>query len=177
MASDVTDTNRLARRPIDPAKGLPIPFAAETAEGTADFSAIQGAKTLACATRRLCGVCGEKLDYWIVFLGGPQAAVALTYTDPPMHEACAEASTVLCPHIAHKKPQRSRKLPKRDDVVTPAGFVEEKPPGYVMVFTRDFTYRIFEQGALIYRAGTVKRRRYYSYNDEGILQFDREERA
>lgn len=162
--------DRLAARPVDPRNHLPIPFVNDTGDG-ADFAVIQAPRTLLCAEKHLCGICGQRLTYWIAFLGGPQSAEAGTYSDPPMHEECAEASTVLCPHIARRAPHRSRKIEKRADVHTPAGFVEEKPPGFVMVITRSFTL----SPSLIYHAGTIKRRRFYEYDDEGILRFDREE--
>ncbi len=164
------DTSRIARRPVDPRTQLPIPFVNDRGDG-AEFAVIQTERSLECARRHLCGVCGERLTYWIAFLGGPQSAERGTYSDPPMHEECAEASTVLCPHLARRAPHRSRKIKNRPDVHTPGGFVEEKPPGFVMVITRSFTL----SPNFIYHAGTIKRRRYYTYDDEGILQFDREE--
>jgi hypothetical protein len=164
-------TDRLAGRPIDPRNRLPVPFVNDTGDGS-EFAVIQPNRTFECARKHLCGVCGQKLTYWIAFLGGPQSAVRGTYTDPPMHEECAEASTHLCPHLARRAPTRSRKVEKRADVYTPPGFVEEKPPGFVMVITRSFTFR-----AGLYSAGTIKRRRYYEYDDEGHLRFDREERS
>ncbi len=166
------DTSRIARRPVDPVRNLPIPFVNDTGNGAA-FAVIQTERSLECAARHLCGVCGERLSYWIAFLGGPGSAAAGTYSDPPMHEECAEASTVLCPHIARRAPHRSTKIKNRPDVTTPGGFVEAKPDGFVMVITRSFTL----SRTFIYHTGTIKRRRFFTYDEEGILRFDREERA
>lgn len=170
----VPDTlaDRLASRPMDTAKGLPIPFVAEAEDGGADFAAVQGDKTLRCAKERLCGICGTQLDYWIAFLGGPRAAEARTYVDPPMHEDCAVASTQLCPHIARRAPKRSAKLARRDDVITPDGFVDDKPDVWVMLVTRSFRHAVYEgrQGMqLVYTAGSPHRIRRFVYDDDGHL--------
>jgi ferredoxin len=126
---------------VCPHRKLPIPYSALRREdGTGDFIVTDSKRVEACARYKLCGVCGKPLGYWIAFLGGPASAdpEAGAYTDPPMHEACAEAALQLCPYIAHPRVQRRSPLA---GVATaePAGWMEDKnPDGWVMVITRGF---------------------------------------
>src|SRR3954454_5930756 len=54
-------------------------------------------------------MCGTSLEYDIAFLGGPKGAESRSYTDPPMHVACAEAALTLCPHLhRHATPRGER---------------------------------------------------------------------
>jgi len=87
--------------PCDDRTGLPIPWSAGAlANGRPAFSVLDPEKVLAAATKGLCGVCGQKLEYWIAFLGGPMSARSGQFVDPPMHVECAAQSLELCPHIA-----------------------------------------------------------------------------
>jgi hypothetical protein len=90
---------------VDP-RGYPIPFTVwYDKEGKPDFRVTDQNKWLACAEQRLCGVCGEKLEYWIFFVGGPKAIETRTFYDPPMHDTCASYSVMLCPHLNNPEAQ------------------------------------------------------------------------
>jgi hypothetical protein len=56
----------------------------------------------ACGRRKVCGICGQKLerDAWLI--GGPAAAFHEhgAYLDPPMHHDCATYALRVCPYIA-----------------------------------------------------------------------------
>lgn len=165
---DLALPDSLAARPRD-RRGLPVPWVNETPAGDPDFAVIQAERSLRCARERRCGVCGEPLTYWIAFLGGQASAESRAYVDPPMHEPCAEASTRLCPHMSRQAPHRSAKVAKRDDVITPNGFVEAKPPEFWMYVTRGFTWRVTADGGLIYRPERARFIRRFVYDDEGRL--------
>ena len=89
---------RLAARPQW--KGLPIPFfVTMRTDGTPDFKLVNEANRERCARERLCWVCGQTLDYWIVFVGGPLSWKNRLFLDGPLHPECAEASFTLCPFL------------------------------------------------------------------------------
>src|SRR6266508_2178233 len=118
---------RLAARPTDPKRRLPVPYTQlVNPDGTANFAAIDGPKALRAAADRDCGLCGQRMGRWVAFLGGPRNVQHGGYLDPPMHVSCGVDATRLCPHLARQK------VPRRPDggdpaIVTPPGFVEDKP--------------------------------------------------
>lgn len=139
----------LAARRHDERRGLPIPYVNEMDDGTFDFTAINGGRSLECARRRLCGLCAEPIGYWVAFMGGPQSIRLRSFTDPPMHRECATAARELCPHIAIARHKRVPEHRVRDDVGTPAGWIEDKPSEFWIGMTR--TYEItLRDGYLIY---------------------------
>jgi hypothetical protein len=162
MTGDPIVPPRLARRPRD-SRGLPVPFSAPT------FAALDGELQIRCGRERLCGLCGERLDYWIAFLSGPKGAASRASADPPMHEECAEAATWLCPHIAMPGVKRSAKLAKDPDTSVPLGWTEEKPTEWVMSITRGFRLEIDRSGAPVFRYDAPKRVRRFRYVD-GVLR-------
>ena len=135
----------LAERPIDPAFDLPVPFVNEFDDGSYDFGAINRRRSIQCALSRLCGMCGTSLEYDIAFLGGPKAAESRSYTDPPMHVACAEAALALCPHLArHATTPENRASPEgerrrlRPGVTTADLFAGDRPSEWVLYLTHNF---------------------------------------
>jgi hypothetical protein len=128
---------KLARRPLDPKRQLPIPFAQMVHDGLADFTTLNPNITLECAKRRLCGLCGKQLGFTIAFIGGPGSAKSRAYSDPPMHVECAEDAFTLCPHLARPL------VPRRpSDQAVHQGWVADKPQRWAMLVTRDFTWSL-----------------------------------
>jgi hypothetical protein len=76
---------RLAARPIDPRRGLPIPYVSEQDDGSVNFAVINGGRVLECIRDRLCGLCGQPQDFLVAFVGGPGGFRDRMYTDPPGH--------------------------------------------------------------------------------------------
>ncbi len=135
----------LAERPLDDEHGLPIPFVNSYDDGTHDFRAPNRRRSIQCALSRLCGMCGISLEYDIAFLGGPKAAESRSFTDPPMHVACAEAALQLCPHLAaHSTPREERsgepegKRRLRPGVTTADLFAGDRPSEWVLYLTHNF---------------------------------------
>lgn len=139
-------------------------------EDRADFTAILGDEALRVAQEKQCGLCGEPLDYWIAFLGGPRSAEQRTYTDPPMHSECARAALSLCPHLAVTQHRRAPEHRLAGDVATPPYFVEDKPSTWVLGITRSFTIRIFDNGTLVFFAAPWKQTETYGYGEDGVLR-------
>ncbi|WP_204011388.1 hypothetical protein [Virgisporangium aurantiacum] len=76
---------RLAARPVDPRRGLPIPYVNEHDDGTVDFAVINGGRVLEWVRGRLCGLCGQRQEFLVAFVGGPGGFHQRLYTDPPSH--------------------------------------------------------------------------------------------
>lgn len=141
---------QISALPVCPVRGLPIPYmAAQDEDGRANFALVDPARTAEAARYSLCGVCGQPLGYWKAFLGGPRSADPDqgVYSDPPMHQDCAEASLRLCPYIARPKvPRRSDPLALKGVATEPEGFIAAKPmTGWVMVIARQV--RMFQRPA------------------------------
>lgn len=149
-------------------KGMPIPWVQSyKADGvTPDFTAVDPAKVLEAAKRRLCGLCGQKMGWWVAFIGGPQSTAMGTYSDPAMHPECAHQALTLCPHIALQGTQRARKL--RPGLAETPGFVTEKPKNWCVLITR--SYEVKGEGDHWYiKAGRPKKVELYGYDDDGKL--------
>ena len=86
----------LAARPRD-RRGLPIPPVNEHPDldgGVAvDFTTINTAISTDLAARRCCSLCGQRMGYWVAFLGGPRPAELMQYTDPP---GCVQFISTVC---------------------------------------------------------------------------------
>ncbi|MFJ2866864.1 hypothetical protein [Kitasatospora sp. NPDC087314] len=122
----------LAARPRDEKRGLPIPVV-NMHDGAVDFVTLNGEASLRLALADRCSLCGEPLTGPAAFLGGPMSAQTGYYSDPPMHEACAEAALTLCPHIARPHARRASERRVAEDSSVPVGFTVEKPEEWVMV--------------------------------------------
>jgi hypothetical protein len=79
--------------------GIPVPFTVPWVGDVPDFHGISWDLIEECLNRRLCGVCGGKLGYWIAFVGGPNSVATRAFQDAPMHEACARWALQNCPYL------------------------------------------------------------------------------
>jgi len=101
----------LKHRPVDP-RGYPIPFTAYVSpDGTPDFRVLDEEKRQDVVRRRLCGLCGFPLAYWIWFIGGDQSFSTRMFNDPAMHEECARYALEVCPFLVRPN-ARYRKPPE-----------------------------------------------------------------
>jgi hypothetical protein len=165
---------RLATRPIDPKRRLPIPYAQlVNPDGTANFAAIDGPKALRGAANRDCGLCGQRMGRWVAFLGGPRNVEHGGYLDPPMHVSCAEDATRLCPHLARQRVPR-RPDSGDPDIITPPGFVEDKPDRWAMWITDRYTWRINpDTGTYRFLPGPARQIRWWHYLDGRLTEQQR----
>lgn len=93
---------RLKNRPLY--RDLPVPFVAASSDdadgqegGVVSFKRDDSKRWALCVERKLCAMCGEKLDYWIAFIGGEDSVEQRRFQDPPMHVECAEYALAVCP--------------------------------------------------------------------------------
>lgn len=100
-------------------KGYPIPFTTFMREDEGapiqvpDFKITDTAKWAMCVNQKLCAICGQKLDYWMWFIGGPLSRDNRLFFDMAMHEECAKYAAATCPYLAYGKDhQADPKLPE-----------------------------------------------------------------
>ncbi len=126
---------RLALRPLDPKRKVPVPFAQLVLpDGLADFTQLDGELVVRCGNEGLCGLCGQSLVGGpVAFIGGQRSAVSRSYSDPPMHVDCAEDAFTLCPHLARPLVMR-----RESDGFVPEGWSQDKPKKFVMLITDGF---------------------------------------
>ncbi|WP_327074463.1 hypothetical protein OG196_31985 [Kitasatospora purpeofusca] len=164
----------LAARPIDPKRGVPIPAVNEQSDGTADYVSINGRTAVILAGQGCCSLCTEPMTGLVAFLGGPRSADAHSYSDPPMHESCAEAALRLCPHMARQHARRATRQRVPEGTVVPEGFSEEKPDEWVMVLTADFATGLVpaEGGGFVpvFVSSRHERTRQFVYNDGALVE-------
>ncbi len=107
---------QIARLPKD-SRGFPIFFGIQgPKEGQHDFRLMNMANVRRCIKERLCGICGEKLGYWIAFVGGPKSCTTRVFSDPPFHVECAEFAFKVCPYILNRGWDRSM-LPRANETL------------------------------------------------------------
>jgi hypothetical protein len=115
----------------------------------------------------------------VAFIGGPGSADLWrgAYTDPWMHEDCAEASMVVCPYIARPKVPRVSETIKFE-LAIPLGEVAGKRDAWVMVICRrdlvtshpelakdGSLIRIFQPGP-----GNPRRERRWAYQGNELVE-------
>ncbi|TQL36889.1 hypothetical protein [Salinispora arenicola] len=167
---------RLAARPRDARRGLPIPpvnLHPHLDGGVhVDFTTINTRTSTDLAVQRLCSLCGERLGYWVAFLGGPRAAELMRYADPPGCVECMTAALTLCPHIALGRHRRAR-ADRPGGGIIPPGSHGDKPDRYLLGITREYrTVFIPEHGFSVYLPAPFKTVHEYRYGPDGRLNTD-----
>lgn len=79
--------------------GMPVPFTFMWIEGKPEFTILDPRKVTLCISNKLCAICGLALGEFAYFIGGPLCKQNRLFTDPPMHEECAEFSAKICPFL------------------------------------------------------------------------------
>lgn len=99
---EVIVPDRLKDRPTF--KDLLIPFMADATDhkqgeegGIVVFGKADPIRWAECVEHHKCAMCGDRLDYWIAFIGGPKSIRYRAFLDPAMHVDCAEYAMAVCP--------------------------------------------------------------------------------
>lgn len=129
---------RIAALPVDPQRGVPVPWFVTWIDGKPEFRVADGRKFQDAVRFSLCWVCGQQRGKNVSFVIGPMCAVNRTSAEPPCHRDCAIYSATHCPFLS--KPQMRRRdagLP--EGVVDAAGEPILRNPGVALVWsTRDW---------------------------------------
>lgn len=100
---------RMRTLPRD-SRGYPIPhivFIDKTKQP--QFTINDHAKVLDCLKKKLCAICGKRMDLGFWFVGGERSFLneAGAFLDPPSHLECAEYALKVCPFLcAHRYTNR-----------------------------------------------------------------------
>lgn len=129
-----------------------------------DFRITDINKRVECYERRLCGVCGLSLDYFITFIGGPIAATNRWYVDPAMHEGCADFSIAVCPHLSRYKAKFSER-PFDPSISVVDRVPMAKAEAIVKYVTRDYKIGHSPTGELMVYASPAKQLTVITYPD------------
>lgn len=93
---------RLRARPRDN-RGYPVPFVVLIDKtGTPQFTINDMDRAGRCLNKRLCGLCGKRLDGDVWFVGGSRCFTHQNgaFIDPPSHYECACYALQVCPFLA-----------------------------------------------------------------------------
>lgn len=114
--------------PLDPAYGVPVPFACAYDDGRASLALLNGTRVTQCALSRICGVCGSGLDLPVAFVGTPGEEAGDAFHFPPLHVDCVgRLVAVLREHAVPVPGQPSTAAPDRPVVVTCSAFEFVRP--------------------------------------------------
>lgn len=159
----------LDKRPWDERRKVPVPLFNVMRDGSVNFTGINAQTVVNCGIDRRCGICGNDLDYWIAFIGGPVSLANRVYSDPPMHRECAEAAMTYCPHIRVRNHRRTPDEKQPDDSWASPAAVMEKPEEWIIALTRQ--YKMIPHGpGVLFRAATIKDTLRYRYSNAGLLE-------
>lgn len=152
----------LRKRPRD-RRGYPIPWIVLIdTNKRPHFTINDGARTLACGRKKLCGLCGGKLRKDIAFVGGTRCFLSPmgAFSDPPMHRDCAAYALAVCPYLA--APSYAKRIDDRTLTpgATPGGVLirnddsvrEDRPAAFMLGSAAAFTMIIRDDGAPLFRA-------------------------
>jgi len=126
-------------------RGYPIPYLMMDTQIHIDME-----KQAECMLKRLCMICGKRLDNKKWFIGGHAAAKNRLFSDLAMHEECARYSLRVCPFLSNSDMKYRKKYD--DDTIFYAGHIpgtaKERSPtqmlmrtnGYRMCRWRDMLY-------------------------------------
>lgn len=129
-----------------------------------DFRITDINRRVECYERRLCGVCGWALDYFITFVGGPNSAEARWYVDPAMHEGCADFSIAVCPHLSRYKSRFSERA--FDPSITAVNRLPMVKAEHIVKYvTRDYKIGHGPTGELMVYASPAKQLIIVPYKD------------
>jgi hypothetical protein len=117
-------------------RGYPAAFFQLWSDGVPDFRAIDTDKWAQCLKEKLCGICGKRLGEFCYFIGGPLSRDNKLFTDPPMHQDCAEFASRTCPFLSGKKLEYSDKPVEHDNAVILTAPMAPRPDRMFIMRTR-----------------------------------------
>lgn len=125
----------IAALATDP-RGIPIFFVVQAPPGRVfSFKVINPAHQDACGRRKLCAICGGKLDYRFVFLGDLESYRWRSFGFGPMHRVCLDYAQAVCPFLVGR--YESKHLPPADPLVRRSDYlVAERADVSVVYETR-----------------------------------------
>jgi hypothetical protein len=102
MITTVPIPDRMRLLPVD-RRGYPVPVIIQRSDaGEPLFAANDTTVQRRCAAKKLCPVCGTKLEKGLWFCGGPKSAFHPMgrYFDSALHHECMTYALKVCPYLA-----------------------------------------------------------------------------
>lgn len=106
---------QLAKRPRH--GEYPIPVTTLVKNGVPDFRTTDMDVWNQVVVGELCALCGEQLDYWKWFIGGPSCFETRLFFDAAMHEPCARYAMEVCPFLTMARGYSQRPLLEGTEIV------------------------------------------------------------
>ena len=138
-------------------RGYPVPWIVQRDLDRRPFFVMNDVeRTGACGRRKVCGICGQKLERDVWLIGGPGAAFHAdgAYLDPPMHRLCATYALRVCPYIGSRYSKRvdtalasQGRWDPRMRTVVEDGMLPEQPPFFVLARTKAAAMIVDERGS------------------------------
>lgn len=140
---------RMAHLPIDPVRGVPVPWFVSWVDGKPEFRAADARKFVMAVRNSACWVCGTPVGPHYTFVIGPMCAVNRNTAEPPCHADCAEFSARACPFLTRPAMERREEgLP--DGVRDPAGHFIKRNPGVACLWTSHYALRPMPGGGVLF---------------------------
>jgi hypothetical protein len=99
---------------------------------------IDGDKVLVCLVKKLCMICGKKLDNKKWFIGGTYSSQNRLFSDPAMHEECARYAIRVCPFLANNDMKYRTKYEQGENYTDPKHVRKGRSPTQVLMQTTGF---------------------------------------
>jgi hypothetical protein len=135
----------LAARPWHPRLRVPVPVMNvhtddEHPTPFVDFLGVDPQVAVRCARERRCGICGIDLDEELAFLGTVESVRQHVFSDPPLHEHCAQQALRWCPHLRLHNHQRAPQHRRHPDTPHLDGWTEQpRPDRWALGIATQFT--------------------------------------
>lgn len=176
----VPKPERVAQLEVDE-RGYPIFYAIQPPPGKAlDFRVLNVEHHMLTAKKKLCAICGQKLDHWLHFIGGPMCLkgrggdrtrrdlkaldggpfeppalrrdIFGIFGDGPMHRECAHYALQVCPFLTLPTMQYKKTVSdKVENTVMDKNVITKKPRYIIVYMTRTFRLEPAPGGKPVFR--------------------------
>lgn len=127
---------RVAALPRDH-RGYPIAASVEIKDGVpADFTITDPYVWMRFVQERRCGVCGQFLGAYKIFVGGALSIANRLFYDLGMHRDCAEYALRVCPYLAAPRFAHRRSVPEGTTVLK--GASDKRPDVFGLGVTKSY---------------------------------------
>jgi hypothetical protein len=146
-------------------RGYPIFYTIQPPDGRAlDFRVVNNDYKERCATRKLCGVCGQVLGYRFWFLGSRDDWRDRIFGEPPMHRECVDYSRLVCPFLRNTYEPLHKPI-ENPLVVAEGGLQAHRSDDYGLFETRGMRL-LMDRGSVLYKADAFTAVEWYGWDGE-----------
>ncbi len=143
--SEITIPDRLKDRPRWEGKAIPFTTYINK-EDQPEFKVVDKDIIQWCMEEQLCGICGQKLEGVVAFIGGELALQNKLYVDPGMHPECAEYSARVCPFLSLTKRNYAEKPVATNPDMRLEYFDQPRPKKMCIYYCKHYSMEFIHQG-------------------------------